>query len=53
LDLLERYIDPRDTKNLVRRAHLEEEISNEKIKIRAKYLFRYALSEEDPFHVLK
>lgn len=49
LDLLEANIDPRDVKSLRKQAELRREIEAEKIAIKAKFLFRYGLREDDPF----
>jgi hypothetical protein len=37
----------------MRRENLRSEIEHEKTRIRAKYLYRYALGEEDPFGLFK
>lgn len=41
-DLLEANIDPTDIRTLDKVNNLEEEIEDEKVKIKMKYLFKYA-----------
>jgi len=49
LDILEAYIDPYDLKTQMKKYRLKEEIDNEKMKIKCKYLFKYGRAENDPF----
>ena len=49
LDILEANIDPFDVESLRRKEKILAEIEDEKIMIKAKYLFRYGRQENDPF----
>ena len=48
-DLLEATIDPEDVESLAKRARLKADIEQEKVKMKMKYLRKYALQESDPF----
>ena len=50
-DLLEATIDPKDIKSLDRVSRLEQEIEYEKVKIKAKFIFKYAFSANDPLKI--
>lgn len=50
-DLLDATIDPTDVKSLARRNELLAEIENEQIKIKAKMVFKLALSERNPMKI--
>ena len=51
LDILEAYVDPFDFKTQRKKAKLIREIELEKVKIKAKFLTRYARQESDPFKI--
>jgi len=46
---LDAYIDPFDLATQKKKMKLQQEIEDEKIKIKCKYLFRYGRNESDPF----
>jgi len=49
LDILDEYIHPLDLKGRNLKKKLREEIDEEKMSIKVKYLFRYGRQEDDPF----
>lgn len=48
-EILNTYIDPTDVKALDKKTALLNEIESEKTLMKAKYIYRYALQESDPF----
>lgn len=48
-DLLDATIDPDDVESLARRNKLQGDIEQEKVKMKIKFLRKYALQESDPF----
>ena len=50
-DLLDATLDPTDVKSLYRRRELELEIAFEQSKIKAKLLWKIALSESNPMRI--
>jgi hypothetical protein len=52
-DLLEAKLDPRDLASQVRKARLEQEIEDEKLVIKAKFLWKAAFAEDDPLKILQ
>lgn len=51
LDILEAYVHPLDFKTQRKKAKLLQEIEDEKIRMKAKFLTRYARQESDPFKI--
>ena len=49
LDILDSYISPLNRDLFTKKMKLKQEIADEKIKIRCKYLFKHGLKEDDPF----
>ena len=50
-DLLEAKIDPKDIRTMRKVAQLQDEIDNEKIKIKVKFLFKYSFQTNDPLKI--
>ena len=48
-DLLDATIDPEDVESMMKRDKLKNDIEEEKVKMKIKFLRRYALQESDPF----
>ena len=51
LDILEAYVDPLDFKTRRKKAKLLREIELEKVKMKSKYLTRFARQEHDPLKI--
>ena len=49
LDILDAYVDPLDVAGQKKKAELRQELMEEKMKIKCKFLFKYARQESDPF----
>ena len=50
-DLLEAKIDPKDIRTMKKVAQLQDEIENEKIQIKVKFLFKYSFQTNDPLKI--
>ena len=50
-DLLDATIDPTDVKSMMKRRELEAELEYEEIFIKAKTVFRYAVSDANPLRI--
>jgi hypothetical protein len=48
---LEAKVDPKDIKTQEKVQRLEEEIEYEKIKIKCKFVFKYAFQASDPLKI--
>ena len=49
LDILDEYVHPLDLEKKMQKQKLQEEINEEKMSIKVKYLFKYGRQESDPF----
>jgi hypothetical protein len=50
-DLLDATLDPNDIKSMVKVRQLEEELEVEKVRIQAKFLYKYAFREDNPLRI--
>ena len=49
--MLESKVDTKDVRTMAKIRELEEDIENEKIAIKAKFLFKYAMQPNDPLGI--